>query len=103
MYKAFEIAGYPPEEVDRRFGAMIKAFKHGAPPHGGLAPGVDRILMLLTHESNIREIIAFPMNQNAQDLLMGAPSEVRPEQLTDVHVQIKLPPKPPAPVVGGAQ
>ena len=78
MYKAFEIAGYGPEEVEARFGGMINAFSYGAPPHGGIAPGVDRIVMLLADEQNIREVIAFPMNQKAQDLLMQAPGEVDP-------------------------
>jgi len=88
MYKAFEIAGYGPEVVDRKFGGMINAFKLGAPPHGGIAPGVDRIVMLLAHEENIREVIAFPMNQKAQDLMMGAPSEVMEKQLKELHIQI---------------
>jgi aspartyl-tRNA synthetase len=93
MYKAFEIAGYGPEVVDRRFGGMIRAFKTGAPPHGGIAPGVDRIVMLLADEPNIREVILFPMNQNAQDLMMGAPSEVSKAQLDELHIQLKLPPR----------
>ena len=76
MLRAFEIAGYGPEEVEKRFGGMLNAFRYGAPPHGGLAPGVDRIVMLLAKEPNIREVIAFPMTQNAEDLLMGAPSPV---------------------------
>ena len=88
MYRAFEIAGYSPDVVDRRFGGMINAFKLGAPPHGGIAPGVDRIVMLLADERNIREVIAFPMNQRAQDLMMGAPSEVTPKQLKELHIQI---------------
>jgi aspartyl-tRNA synthetase len=95
MYKAFEIAGHSAEVVDQRFGGMIRAFQYGAPPHGGLAPGIDRIVMLLAGTSNIREVTAFPMNQNAQDLLMGAPSEVDPKLLSDVHIQVKLPPPPP--------
>ena len=74
MYKAFEIAGYRREDVEARFGGMLNAFRYGAPPHGGSAPGIDRIVMLLAGESNIREVIAFPMNQQAQDLLMQAPS-----------------------------
>ncbi len=74
MYKAFEIAGYTKEEVDANFAGMIEAFKLGAPPHGGSAPGIDRIVMLLADEPNIREVIAFPLNQRAQDLMMGAPS-----------------------------
>ena len=89
MYKAFEIAGYSDKEVDSEFGGMIRAFQYGAPPHGGIAPGIDRIVMLLARESNIREVIAFPMNQNAQDLLMGAPSTVTEEQLRTLHIQIR--------------
>ncbi|MFN7923215.1 MAG: aspartate--tRNA ligase [Bryobacteraceae bacterium] len=89
MYRAFEIAGYGPEEVDRRFGGMIRALKMGAPPHGGLAPGVDRIVMLIADEPNIREVIAFPMNQKAQDLLMGAPSEASEKQLRELHIKLR--------------
>ncbi len=88
MYKAFEIAGYDSSVVDEKFGGMIKAFKFGAPPHGGIAPGVDRMVMLLANEPNIREVIAFPMNQNAQDLLMQAPSEVTEKQLKELHLKI---------------
>ncbi len=88
MYKAFEIAGYDNSVVDDKFGGMIRAFKFGAPPHGGIAPGVDRMVMLLANEPNIREVIAFPMNQNAQDLLMQAPSEVTDKQLKELHLQI---------------
>lgn len=88
MYKAFEIAGYSQEEVDANFSGMIEAFKLGAPPHGGSAPGIDRIVMLLADEPNIREVIAFPLNQKAQDLMMGAPSVVAPNQLRDVHIQL---------------
>jgi aspartyl-tRNA synthetase len=88
MYKAFEIAGYGPEVVERKFGGMINAFKLGAPPHGGIAPGVDRMVMLLADESNIREVIAFPMNQKAQDLMMGAPGEVTDKQLRELHINI---------------
>lgn len=88
MYKAFEIAGYDNSVVEEKFGGMIRAFKFGAPPHGGIAPGVDRIVMLLAGEANIREVIAFPMNQNAQDLLMQAPSEVNHEQLDELHLRI---------------
>jgi aspartyl-tRNA synthetase len=91
MYKAFEIAGYSREEVDAQFGGMIRAFQYGAPPHGGIAPGIDRIVMLLADEPNIREVIAFPMNQMAQDLLMGAPHEVTPRQLEELHLQVRLP------------
>ena len=88
MYKAFEIAGYDKSTVDEKFPGMINAFRYGAPPHGGLAPGIDRIIMLLANESNIREVIAFPMNQRAQDLMMNAPAEVTPEQLRDLHIKI---------------
>jgi len=91
MYKAFEIAGYPKEEVDARFGHMIEAFKHGAPPHGGIAPGLDRLVMILRDEQNIREVIAFPMNQSAQDLMMAAPSEVTLQQLEELHIRVELP------------
>ncbi len=88
MYKAFEIAGYTQEDVDANFSGMIEAFKLGAPPHGGSAPGIDRIVMLLADEPNIREVIAFPLNQKAQDLMMGAPSVVAPNQLRDVHIRL---------------
>jgi aspartyl-tRNA synthetase len=90
MYKAFEIAGYGPEVVDDKFGGMISAFKLGAPPHGGSAPGVDRIVMLLADEPNIREVILFPMNQKAEDLMMGAPSEVTPKQLRELSIRIAV-------------
>ena len=93
MYKAFEIAGYGPEVVDSKFGGMINAFKLGAPPHGGIAPGVDRIVMLLADEPNIREVIAFPFNQQAQDLMMNAPAEVTPKQLRELHLKVSLPEK----------
>ena len=93
MYKAFEIAGYSKDDVDREFGGMIEAFKLGAPPHGGSAPGIDRIVMLLADEPNIREVIAFPLNQRAQDLMMGAPSEVPLRSLRDVHIRAVEPPK----------
>jgi aspartyl-tRNA synthetase len=91
MYKAFAIAGYRREEVEARFGGMLNAFKYGAPPHGGSAPGIDRIVMLLAGESNLREVIAFPMNQQAQDLMMGAPSPVPPERLRELHIRVVLP------------
>ncbi len=93
MYKAFEIAGYGKDVVDDRFGGMINAFKFGAPPHGGSAPGVDRIVMLLADEPNIREVIAFPLNQQAQDLMMNAPAEVDDRQLKELHLRVQLPPK----------
>ena len=89
MLKAFEIAGYGKEDVETRFPSLLNAFKYGAPPHGGLAPGIDRIVMLLAHESNIREVIAFPMNQRAQDLMMNAPSEVTEKQLRELHIKIR--------------
>ena len=88
MYKAFELAGYPNSEVDKRFGGMVKAFKYGAPPHGGCAMGIDRAVMLLADEQNIREVIMFPMNQRAEDLLMGAPSEPLNEQLRELRLRV---------------
>ncbi len=93
MYKAFEIVGYAQEEVENRFGGLLTAFKFGAPPHGGSAPGIDRMVMLLADEPNIREIIAFPMNQQAQDLMMGAPSTIDSRHLKELCLEIKLPPK----------
>ena len=93
MYKAFEIAGYRRDEVEARFGGMLNAFRYGAPPHGGSAPGIDRIVMLLADERNIREVIAFPMNQQAQDLLMQAPSSVDPRRLKELHLKLDLPPE----------
>ena len=97
MYKAFEVAGYSKEDVDANFSGMIEAFKLGAPPHGGSAPGIDRIVMLLADEPNIREVIAFPMNQRAQDLMMGAPSIVSPKQLRELSIRTVEQPKPEAP------
>jgi len=87
MFKAFELAGYPKEEVEKRFGGMVKAFRYGAPPHGGCAAGIDRIVMLLADTANIREVIMFPMNQRAEDLMMGAPSEPTNEQLRELRLR----------------
>ncbi|MEI8242735.1 MAG: aspartate--tRNA ligase [bacterium] len=94
MFKAFEIAGYKQEDVEAQFSCLLNAFKYGAPPHGGIAPGVDRIVMLLAGADNIREVIAFPMNQKAQDLMMGAPSPVTEKQLRELHIHMRVPPKP---------
>jgi aspartyl-tRNA synthetase len=91
MVKAFEIAGYGEKEVVERFGGMYRAFQYGAPPHGGMAAGVDRIVMLLCGTTNLREISLFPMNQRAEDLLLGAPSEVTPKQLRELHIRLNLP------------
>jgi aspartyl-tRNA synthetase len=88
MYKAFELAGYGKDEVERRFGGMVNAFRYGAPPHGGCALGIDRMVMLLADEANIREVIMFPMNQRAEDLMMGAPSEPTPEQLMELGLRV---------------
>jgi aspartyl-tRNA synthetase len=93
MVKAFGIAGYSEDVVEQEFGGMLNAFKYGAPPHGGLAPGVDRIVMLLADEPNIREVILFPMNQKAEDLMMNAPSEVSPKQLRELNIRTVEPPK----------
>ncbi|MFO1089504.1 MAG: aspartate--tRNA ligase [Hyphomicrobiales bacterium] len=93
MKKAFEIAGYPESVLIEKFGGMYRAFQYGAPPHGGIAPGVDRIVMLLCDETNLREVTLFPMNQQAEDLLMGAPSEVTPRQLRELHIRLNLPEK----------
>jgi aspartyl-tRNA synthetase len=94
MYKAFSLVGYSKEVVDDKFGGMIRAFKFGAPPHGGMAPGIDRIVMLLAQESAIRDVIAFPLAQSVEDLLMSAPSTVSERQLKDVHIQVVMPPEP---------
>ena len=91
MYKAFEIAGYSKEDVDTNFSGMINAFKFGAPPHGGSAPGIDRIVMLLAGEPNIREVVLFPMNQKAEDLMMGAPGDVSLKQLRELHIRVVEP------------
>jgi aspartyl-tRNA synthetase len=103
MYRAFAIAGYTREDVEARFGGMLNAFRFGAPPHGGLAPGIDRIVMLLAGESNIREVIAFPLNQQAQDLMMQAPSAVAPDRLRELHIRLALPEaeRPRGPADGG--
>ena len=89
MYKLFEIAGYKKSDVDEKFKGMITALSYGAPPHGGIAPGLDRIIMLLANEKNIREVTLFPMNQNAQDLMMNAPSEINESQLKELNLSIK--------------
>jgi aspartyl-tRNA synthetase len=88
MYKAFEIAGYSKEQVDSNFSGMINAFKFGAPPHSGSAPGIDRIVMLLAGEPNIREVVLFPMNQKAEDLMMNAPAPVTEKQLRELGIRI---------------
>ena len=89
MLKAFQMAGYSQEEVKTKFGALYTAFQFGAPPHAGIAPVIDRMLMLLADSENIREVIAFPLNSKAEDVMMGAPGIVKKEQLRDVHIQIK--------------
>jgi aspartyl-tRNA synthetase len=89
MYNLFSIAGYSKEDVNQKFSGMINALSYGAPPHGGIAPGIDRIVMLLADEKNIREVTMFPMNQNAQDLMMNAPSEVSEKQLKELNLLIK--------------
>jgi len=89
MYKLFSIAGYDKKQVDEKFSGMINALSYGAPPHGGIAPGIDRIVMLLANEKNIREVTMFPMNQNAQDLMMKAPSDVSEDQLKELGISIK--------------
>jgi aspartyl-tRNA synthetase len=91
MKKAFGIAGYPEDVLEQKFGGMLRALSLGAPPHGGIAPGIDRIVMLLCGEENLREVVLFPMNQRAEDLLMGAPSEVTPKQLRELHIRLNLP------------
>lgn len=93
MRKAFAIAGYGDNVLEQKFGGMLRALQYGAPPHGGIAPGIDRIVMLLCGEENLREVVLFPMNQKAEDLLMGAPSEVSPKQLRELHIRVVLPQK----------
>jgi aspartyl-tRNA synthetase len=93
MYKAFAIAGYTAADVETRFRAVLNAFRYGAPPHGGLAPGIDRIVMLLADTPNIREVIVFPMNQQARDLMMGAPAPISPERLRELHLRVVTPPE----------
>ena len=90
MYKLFSVAGYSKKIVDDKFSGMINALSYGAPPHGGIAPGIDRIVMLLANEKNIREVTMFPMNQNAQDLMMNAPSDVGDKQLKELGISLKL-------------
>jgi aspartyl-tRNA synthetase len=92
MIRAFAIAGYPPEEVEARFGGMLAAFRYGAPPHGGSAPGIDRIVMLLADEPNIREVILFPLNQQGEDVMMGAPAPIPPARLRELSLRVELPP-----------
>ena len=90
MYKLFSIVGYSKKDVNDKFSGMINALSYGAPPHGGIAPGIDRIVMLLANKENIREVTLFPLNQNAQDLLMGAPSSVEEDQLKELSIKLNL-------------
>ena len=94
MLRAFEIAGYKAEDVEARFSGMLNAFRYGAPPHGGAAPGIDRIVMMLADEPNIREVILFPLTQQGEDLMMGAPAEIAPARLKELSLRLDLPPKP---------
>jgi len=94
MIRAFEIAGYTAADVEARFGGMLNAFRYGAPPHGGSAPGIDRIVMLLAEEPNIREVILFPLNQQGEDLMMSAPAEIAPARWKELHLKPDLPPTP---------
>jgi aspartyl-tRNA synthetase len=93
MFKAFALAGYDQQAVESEFSGMLNALKFGAPPHGGSAPGIDRIVMLLADEPNIREVVAFPMNQQAEDLMMGAPAIADERHLKELHIRLNLPPK----------
>jgi aspartyl-tRNA synthetase len=93
MRRAFEIAGYDEDVLLQKFGGMYRAFQNGAPPHGGIAPGVDRIVMLLAGEENLREVVLFPMNQRAEDLMMGAPAAVTPKQLRELSIRLTSPEK----------
>ena len=93
MKKAFAIAGYSEADLEEKFSGLLNAFRYGAPPHGGIAPGIDRIVMLLAREPNLREVILFPMNQKAEDLMMGAPSRVSEKQLRELHIRVVEPPK----------
>ena len=97
MRKAFAIAGYGDNVLEQKFGGMLRALSLGAPPHGGIAPGIDRIVMLICGEENLREVVLFPMNQRAEDLMMGAPSEVTAKQLRELHIRLALPDKKPGP------
>ena len=90
MYKLFAIAGYEKKQVEEKFSGMLNALSYGAPPHGGIAPGIDRIVMLLANQKNIREVTLFPMNQNAQDLMMNAPSEVDDNQLKELNIKTNI-------------
>ena len=90
MYKLFSVAGYSKSQVEEKFSGMLNALSYGAPPHGGIAPGIDRIVMLLANEKNIREVTLFPMNQNAQDLMMNAPSEVDKKQLQELGIKFDI-------------
>src|ERR1700745_856607 len=93
MRKAFAIGGYGDNALEQQFGGMLRALSLGAPPHGGIAPGIDRIVMLLCGEENLREVVLFPMNQRAEELRMGAPSDVTPKQLRELHIRLALPEK----------
>jgi aspartyl-tRNA synthetase len=93
MREAFRIAGYDEAVLEEKFGGLYRAFRYGAPPHGGIAPGVDRIVMLLAGEENLREVVLFPMNQKAEDLLMGAPSIPTAKQLRETHIRLNVPEK----------